>query len=232
MGQIALVTGGNKGIGLETTRLLAAKGYEVVVVARDFAGCGALPEGVRKVPFDLTDVEGIPDLAAKIGDVDALVNNAGVMASLPFDQYPLETARRLMRLNLETPIALITAVAPGMIAKGGGRIVNTSSLAAHTGHPDVWYGASKAALLNVTKSFAKLLGPKGVTVNAVAPGPVETDMLAVIPEPRRQSVKQNTNTGRFAQAREVAATIVWLLSESPVYINGACIDINDGVYLR
>jgi len=232
MRRIALVTGGNKGIGLETTRLLVAKGYEVVVVARDFSGSVALPEGVRKVVFDLTDVEGIPALAAKIGGVDALVNNAGVMNSLPFDQYPLEAARRLMRLNLETPIALITAVAPGMIERGGGRIVNTSSLAAHTGHPDVWYGASKAALLNVTKSFAKLLGPRGVVVNTVAPGPVETDMLAVIPEPRKQSVKQSTNTGRFAMAREIAETIVWLLAECPVYINGACIDVNDGVYPR
>ncbi len=229
----AVVTGGNKGIGLETTRLLLERGFDVAVVARDFSSFPLAGEsGIRQIAFDLSEVEKIPALVADIGPVDVLINNAGVMYALPFDNYPPEKAAMILRLNIEAPVALIREVSTGMAARGGGRIVNNASVAGQIGHPDVWYGITKAGLINATKSFARLLGGKGIVINAVAPGPAETDMLAVIPEPRKQAIKQAVFTNRFAYAEEVARTMVWLATDSPEYINGTCIDINNGSFPR
>lgn len=233
LNKTVLVTGGNKGIGLEVTRNFLAMGCRVIAVARNFEGCD-LPDATNliKKSFDLTQVEAIPELIAELGGIDILINNAGVMHSLPFDQYPADKKNSILRLNIEAPVALIREVSQYMVSQGCGRIVNVASVAGHIGHPDLWYGITKAGLINVTKSFAKLLGPKGIVINAVAPGPVETDMLHVIPEARKTFIKQIVFTGRFAKPEEVATAIVWLATESPDYINGTCIDINDGSYLR
>ncbi len=229
----ALVTGANRGIGLETAEMLLERGYEVVAVARGFDALGpARRQRLTTVPFDLTDIGAIPALADRVGPVDVLVNNAGMMLSLPFDAYPEDQARRVVRLNLEAPVALMRECGKAMAERGSGRIVNNASLAAHTGHPDIWYGVTKAGLLNATKSFAALLGPRGVVVNAVCAGPVATDMLESIPESRKTAVASRTIAGRFAQAGEVARTMVWLATESPEYINGASIDINNGALPR
>lgn len=233
MGKTAVVTGGNKGIGLETTRMLLDKGFDVCVVARDFSGFPlASHKGVRTVAFDLSRIEDIPALVAGIGHIDVLMNNAGIMYALPYTDYPREKSDMLVRVNLEAPVALMREASASMVRGGGGRIVNNASVAAHTGHPDVWYGITKAGLVNATKSFAKLLGSKGVVVNAVAAGPVETDMLHTIPEERRKAILQAVHTGRFAHADEVAATMVWLATDCPEYINGTCIDINNGALPR
>lgn len=233
MVKTAVVTGGNKGIGLEVTRLLLRKNCEVIVVARDFSGFPLAGEkGVRTVAFDLSRVEDIPSLVRDIGDVDILVNNAGVMYSLPYDDYPREKSETMLRINLEAPAALIRETSASMVRRGGGRIVNNASVAGQIGHPDIWYGVTKAGLINLTKSFAKILGGKGVVVNAVAAGPVETDMLEVIPLPRREAILKAVHTGRFARAGEVAEAIVWLATDCPEYINGTCVDINNGAFPR
>lgn len=109
--------------------------------------------------------------------------------------------------------------------------MNNASLAGQTGHPDVWYGISKAGLLNMTKSFARIFAGK-IVVNAVAPGPAETDMLASIPEPRKEGVLRSVYSGRFARPDEVAQAIVWLAMDSPEYVNGTCIDLNNGSFPR
>jgi NAD(P)-dependent dehydrogenase (short-subunit alcohol dehydrogenase family) len=233
MTMTALVTGGNKGIGLEVTRQLSLLNYKVIVVARDVENLAELDApNIEKVTFDLTNIGLIPDLISKLEGIDLLVNNAGLMHSLPFDAYPEEKMRELMKLNIEAPVALIREVSKHMISNRRGRIVNNASIAGHIGHPDVWYGISKAGLINATKSFAKVLGPQGIVVNAVAPGPVVTDMLDVIPEARKEVVLKAVYTGRFAEADEVAKAIVWLGTESPEYINGTCVDINDGSFPR
>jgi 3-oxoacyl-[acyl-carrier protein] reductase len=233
MKKTVLVTGGNKGIGLEVTRRFLALDYTVIAVARGFEGCN-LPDSdnLIKKSFDLTNVDEIPQLIAELGDIDILINNAGVMHSVPFDDYPIEKKESILKLNIEAPVALIREVSKYMVGKGSGRIVNNASIAGHIGHPDLWYGITKAGLINATKSFAKLLGPKGIVINAVAPGPVETDMLAVIPEARKAAIKQIVFTGRFAKPEEVATAIVWLATKSPEYVNGTCMDINDGAYVR
>lgn len=225
-----LITGGNKGIGLAATKLFKDAGFEVIALGRDFKNFPY--SDVKTIEFDLNEVEKIPALAKEIGDIDVLVNNAGVMFSLPYDNYPKVMQDRLLNVNLYAPIAFIEAFASGMTEKGAGKIINVASVAGQIGHPDIWYGVSKAGLINATKSFAKLLAPKGVTVNAVAPGPTVTDMMQVIPEDRKASMKANTYTKRFAEAEEIAKTILWLGTDAPEYINGFCVDLNNGAFPR
>lgn len=233
MQKTALVTGGNKGIGLECSRFFLAHNYRVIVVARDFSGFElAGHNNVGECTFDLAQVELIPELVSSIGAVDVLVNNAGVMYSLPYDAYPQENMENLMRLNIEAPVTLMREVGKQMAIRGNGRIVNNASVAGQVGHPDIWYGISKAGLINATKSFARILGPDNVLVNAVAPSPVETEMLEVIPQHRREAFKESVINKRFATAAEVAQAIGWLGTESPAYINGICIDINNGAFPR
>jgi len=233
MDKNVLITGGNKGIGLDSTRLFLERGFHVTVVARDFSDFElADSDDVTTVEYDLTDVEGIPALVAGVGPVDVLINNAGIMFAAPFDDYPVEKVQTTLRLNLEAPVALIRETSKYMVENGGGRIVNNASIAGHIGHPDIWYGVTKAGMINATKSFAKLLGPKGVVVNAVAAGPVETDMLAVIPEARKKAILEAVYSGRFARPQEVAEAMLWLATDCPEYINGTCIDINDGAFPR
>jgi len=119
-----------------------------------------------------------------------------------------------------------------MADRGGGRIVNVASIAGQLGHPDVWYGATKAGLLNATRSFAQLLGPHGVQVTAVAPGPVETAMLSAIPAARLQAVLGRAFTGRVTTADEIASTVAWLATAAPATLNGTCLDVNDGALMR
>ncbi|WP_028579222.1 SDR family NAD(P)-dependent oxidoreductase [Desulfogranum japonicum] len=228
-----LITGGNKGIGLDTTKLFVEAGYTVFVVARDFENFPLQDHAkVETVKYDLSDVEGIPQLVSQLPGIDILINNAGVMFSLPYTEYPAEKIRQILQVNLESPVALITEISKNMLSNGYGRIVNNASIAGEIGHPDVWYGITKAGIINMTKSFAKILGPDGVVVNAVAPGPVETDMLHIIPEPRKKAIKSAVYTGRFAYPEEVAKAMFWLATDCPEYINGTCIDINNGAFPR
>lgn len=228
-----LISGGNRGIGLECTKLFLENGYEVIVVARNFKDFpyGDHPQ-VKAIEFDVSKVSEIKALVEKIGYVDILINNAGVMNSLPYDAYPEDKKKNLMNVNLYAPIEFITHVAPMMMEKEQGRIVTVASVAGQIGHPDVWYGVSKAGVINATKSFAKIVAPKGVVINAVAPGPVETDMMQVIPEARKQAIKSSVYTDRFAKPDEVAKAMYWLAVEAPEYINGICLDINNGAFPR
>ncbi|MFH1218004.1 MAG: SDR family oxidoreductase [Pseudomonadota bacterium] len=228
-----LVTGGNKGIGLHTTRKFLEKDYHVFVVARNFTDLALSDhENMETIRFDLRNIEEIPRLINDIGPVDILINNAGIMHSLPYDEYPQEKVDEILKINIESPVALIRETSKFMISRGEGRIVNNASIAGQIGHPDVWYGITKAGVINMTKSFAKILGPKGIVVNAVAAGPVETAMLDIIPEQRKKDIKKAVYTGRFAYPAEVADTIYWLATDCPPYITGTCVDINNGAFPR
>ena len=228
-----VITGSSKGIGLEAARLFSKAGHRITGIARHYSEdpLFALP-GNRQIAFDLEDIEAIPSLAAQAGPADVLVNNAGLMLGIGPEAYTSQMREQVMRLNLEAPVALIEAFAPGMVERKKGRIVNNASIAGQIGHPDVWYGISKAGLLNATKSFALLLGTHGIQVNAVAPSPVETDMLDKIPLARREKFLASTSERRFASALEIAQALFWLGTEAPAYMNGACLDLNSGSYLR
>ena len=226
MKQTVLITGGNKGIGLELTREFLELGYRIIVVARDFTDFAYKSE-VECIEYDLSDVENIPQLVASMGKIDVLINNAGVMYSLPYNEYPQEKVNTMLKLNLEAPIKLIEEC----VKAGAVRVVNNASVAGYTGHPDIWYGMSKAALINATKSFAKIFAGR-VVINAVAASPVDTDMQKVNTPERKEAFKKSVITGRFATADEVAKSILWLATDSPEYINGTTLDINNGSYMR
>jgi len=236
-----LITGGNKGIGLSTTRLFLEKTdrpqapvqYTVYVLARR-PQCPELSDLPKRqlISFDLENVSAIGALIDRMGPVDILINNAGIMHGCGYDQYDEGKKRRMLAVNLEAPVALIEAVAPCMIERGFGRVVNNTSVAGFVGHPDIWYGISKAGLINATKSFARALGSKGVVINAVASSAVDTDMLETIPKPRQEQMLGAVYTHRFARPREVAEAMVWLATDCPEYINGTCLDVNNGFFPR
>ena len=138
----------------------------------------------------------------------------------------------MLKINLEAHIELINCVSKQMIQNKAGRIVNNASIAGQIGHPDIWYPVSKAGLINATKSYEKQLGGHGIVINAVCAGPVETSMINLIPENRKEDMLKNTYLGRFAEAKEIAQTMFWLATESPAYINGTCVDLNNGVFPR
>ena len=223
-----LITGAGRGIGLATARQFAASDWRVLSLDKEF-GSDVVGE---RVTFDLTRISEIPALIAALGDLDTLVNNAGVLHCDPIDAIPDAHRSEILAVNLEAPAALIAAVAPAMKARRSGRIVNVSSVSAFTGHPDLWYGITKAGILNLTKSWARALGPHGILVNAVAPGPTETHMYDQLPQSRRDDVMRAVYSGRVCKPQEVAEAIYWLGSDCPEYISGSTIDVNNGSYPR
>ncbi len=224
----ALVTGAGRGIGLATAKEFLRLGWRVLALDKRF---GAEVAGVR-VDYDLTDLAGIPALVGRLGAIDTLVNNAGVLYCDPYDAIPEAHVAEILAVNLRAPVALIEAVAPQMRARKSGRIVNVGSVAAFTGHPDLWYGATKAALLNVTKSYAGALGRDGILVNAVAPGPTLTAMYEQLPQSRKDGVMRAVHAGRACSPEEVAGVIAWLGASSPDYVSGTTVDVNSGSYPR
>jgi len=227
----ALVTGAGRGIGLAAAHLFLGAGCRVLALDKDFSRCD-LPNDAQRVSFDLRFPEKIMSLVEDLGDIHVLVNNAGTLYCHPHDAYPDADALEVLTVNLRAPVALIEAVAPQMRKRKSGRIVNVGSVAAFTGHPDLWYGATKAALLNVTKSYAGYLGADGVLVNAVAPGPTLTDMYGQLPQSRKDAVMRSVYSERPCRPEEVAEVILWLGTRSPDYLSGATIDVNNGSYAR
>ena len=224
----ALVTGAGRGIGRETAQAFLGAGWRVLSLDKAFPQ----PAIGERVDYDLRDLAGIPALVARLGGIDTLVNNAGVLYCEPYDAIPEDHKREILTVNLEAPAALIEALAPQMKARRGGRVVSVASVAAFTGHPDLWYGITKAGLLNLTKAWARELGPHGVLVNAVAPGPTQTEMYEQLPQSRKDGVMKSVYSGRVCQPGEVARAILWLGSASPEYISGTTLDVNNGSYPR
>jgi 3-oxoacyl-[acyl-carrier protein] reductase len=227
---VALVTGAARGIGLATAQLLLEQKFQVIGLDREFPA--GYPAAIKPVTYDLTDIAGIPALVGTLGRIDALVNNAGMQNAVPIERYTEAQRRRILQVNLEAPVELIRALAPQMIGRKSGRIVSLASIAAYQPHPDLWYGVSKAGIVSMTKSFASYLGPHGIQVNAVAPGPVDTELLKVVDPARVAALTRSVLSGRVGRAGEIAQAIVWLLTASPQILNGATLDVNDGTYPR
>jgi 3-oxoacyl-[acyl-carrier protein] reductase len=247
-GKVALVTGGSRGIGRAVAEELAARGATVVVQFRADrraaeATLAALGPGRhRTAQADVADpgqarslVEGV---VGELGRIDVLVNNAGVYEEHPVLATGYEDWQRIWRRTLETnllgPANLVHAVAPHMVAAGGGRIVNVSSRGAFRGEPDhPAYGASKAGLNSLGQSMAKALGPHGIYVTTVAPGFVDTDMAApFLDGPGGDAVRAQSPLNRAATPQEVARVVVFLATPGAESTTGAVVDVNGASYLR
>lgn len=230
MAQNVLITGGNKGIGLAVTDLFVQHDYNVIVLGRDFSQFPYKDnKHVKEIVVDLSDPAEVRDVLAYIGLVHIVINNAGINGDTSYDTYTDASRDKVLQVNLHTPIEIIRHFAPFWIERRQGRVVNVASQAAEVGHSDIWYGITKAGLVNVTKSLASALGPKGIVINAVSPGPVDTSMLGQFSVGERiTKLIDRTYLHRLATPQEVATVIYWLAVKSPAYINGENIDINNG----
>jgi 3-oxoacyl-[acyl-carrier protein] reductase len=218
----ALVTGAARGIGRASADALRMAGCKVIGLDREQCD----------VVYDLTNVAGIAPMVEKLGEIDILVNNAGVQTAVSIDRYSEEARRRILAVNLEAPVELIRVISIGMVKRKHGRIISLASVAAYSAHTDLWYGVTKAGVVSFTRSFASYLGPHGIQVNAVAPGPIDTPLLDNAQPERIAELMKKVYTGRKGTPAEVAETIRWLALEAPEIINGAVIDITDGCLLR
>jgi|SRR4051794_302860 NAD(P)-dependent dehydrogenase (short-subunit alcohol dehydrogenase family) len=249
-GRVAVVTGGSKGIGLAIVQTLAAEGAHVVAGARSVAGMPAI-DGVTALGVDLADADGPGELVARAlelhGRVDVLVNNVGAV-SPRLEGFAAITDAEIeasFQLNFFAAVRAIRAVLPGMLERGEGTIVNTGSVNAFF-QPDgavVDYGAAKAALLNVAKALSQELGPRGIRINSVAPGPVATDLwlgdhgvaqtigaaVGADPDAVRAQVTAGIPTGRFSTPQEVATLVALLASPRTANVTGADFVIDGGL---
>ena len=231
-GQTALVTGATSGIGRAAANQLAREGAEVIVHGRDpQRGEQVVAEIVRAlgqarfVAADLSDPTEVCRLADEAGEVDVLVNNAGFSWFGPTANLDVATYDALFDSNVRAPYFLVAALAPRMAANGGGSIINIASMVAGIGIAGAAaYGGTKATLAAMTRSWAAEFSPRGVRVNAIAPGPVYT---AADPE-RIEALGATTLLGRAARAEEIAQVITFLASPAAAYITGATVAADGG----
>jgi acetoacetyl-CoA reductase len=240
--RVAVVTGGARGIGAAISTTLARAGYHVAagysanqVAAEDFAGkliAEGLAVSVHKgnvgVPGDCRRV--IEDVLALHGRVDVLVNNAGITVDKTVRRMTVDDWHAVLRVNLSGAFYMMQAVLEHMLERGFGRIINISSVVGETGaFGQANYAASKSGMYGLTKSLALETGRKGITVNCVAPGYTDTDMLATIPSSALEQYLSQIPVGRLGRPDEVARVVRFLADDDASYITGAVIPVNGGL---
>jgi 3-oxoacyl-[acyl-carrier protein] reductase len=234
-----LISGGSRGVGLAIGRKLAADGYCVFALGRKesdglTAAIAEFPAGVMNfVPFDLSNVDVIPDLIremkAEHGSLYGLVNNAALGTEGLLSNMHNSDIEKLVKLNTLAPIILSKYAVRAMMTAGEGRIVNISSIIGFTGYSGLSvYGATKASMLGFTRSLAREVGRLGVTVNAVAPGFMDTEMTAGMTDDQRAKIAGRAALKRLVDVEDVAASVAFLMSDAARNITGTTITVDAG----
>lgn len=239
MSKVAVVTGGTRGIGAAISKGLKEAGY---TVAATFAGNVERAEafkaetGIHVYQWDVADekacAEGLAKVETELGPVEILVNNAGITKDGMFHKMSFEQWRAVLATNLDSMFTMTKPVIEGMRSRGFGRIINISSINGQKGQMgQTNYSAAKAGVIGFTKALAQENAFKGVTVNCICPGYIDTDMVAAVPEDVLKGIIKTIPVGRLGKAEEIAALCVFLSSDQAGFFTGAVHTINGGQYI-
>jgi 3-oxoacyl-[acyl-carrier protein] reductase len=242
-GRVAIVTGSGRGIGAAIARLYSRAGAHLALLDTDGATVSRTAEeialaGGEALSFtaDVTDafaIERVFDqIAEEWGRLDILVNNAGIVLDATLTDVTDEDWAQTLDVNLRGAMVCARAAVPHMLKHGYGRIVSATSLVARNGnYGQTAYAASKAGLIGLTRTWARELGPKGITANCVAPGFIDTDMTRALAEQQRVALLAHIPLGRLGQPEDIAAAVAYLASPAAGYVTGAVLHVNGGMYL-
>lgn len=230
MNRSVLVTGGNRGIGRAIAEAFIAEGDQVAVTTRN----GGAPDGALDIRCDITDPAAVEaafvEIEAAHGPVEVLVANAGITADTLILRMSEEAWSSVIDTNLTGSFRLAKRAAKGMLRLRRGRIILVSSVVGMLGSAgQVNYAASKSGLVGLARSLARELGSRSITTNVIAPGFVETEMTAVLPEEKQAEYKAQIPLGRYATPEEIAGTVIWLASDAAAYVTGAVIPVDGGL---
>lgn len=225
-----LVTGGNRGIGFAIAEEFVAAGHRVAVTARSGAG----PAGSLTVKADVTDAASVDaaftEIEAALGAVEVVVSNAGITRDTLLMRMSEEDFTSVIDTNLSGAFRVVKRASKGMLKARFGRVILISSVVGLYGSAgQVNYSASKSGLVGLARSVTRELGSRGITANVVAPGFIETEMTAVLPEAQQAEYKRNIPAGRFASPSEVARVVTWIAGDDAGYISGAVIPVDGGL---
>ena len=239
MAKVALVTGGTRGIGRSITERLVKDGYKVAANYAgnaEAAGKCAADLGVKAYQWDVGDYDacaaGIAEIGKDLGPVDILVNNAGITRDATLHRMTRQQWDDVIRVDLTSAFNLCRLTIEGMRERNFGRIINISSINGQKGQiGQVNYSAAKAGLIGFTKALAQENAKKGVTVNVICPGYIDTDMVAAVPEKVLESIIATIPVGRLGKAEEIAACVSFLAGADCGFITGATLTANGGQYI-
>ena len=228
--RVVLVTGGNRGIGRAIAERFVRDGYRVAVTVRSGEG----PEGTLTVRADVTDAAAIDaaftEVEEKLGPVEVVVANAGITKDTLLLRMSEDDFDSVVATNLGGSFRVVKRASKGMLRARFGRVILISSVVGLYGSAgQINYSASKSALVGFARSLTRELGGRGITANVVAPGFIETDMTAELPEETQKQYKANIPAGRFATPDEVAGVVTWLAGDDAAYISGAVIPVDGGL---
>lgn len=239
---LAVVTGGSRGIGAAVARKLAENGCDLAIICRsnlqqaeaEALACCGLGVKAKAYQADISSEEDCQELITRIhdelGKVNVLVNNAGITRDGLLMRMSLDNFESVLRTNLTGMFLMCRTVVPDMVRQRGGRIINITSVSGLYGNAGQSnYASAKAGVIGLTKSLAKEVGSRQITVNAVAPGFIETDMTDVLPEAVKEQSRKAIVLGRLGQPEDVAGLVAFLASEQASYITGQVIEVSGGL---
>jgi len=239
MGRVAVVTGGTRGIGEAISIALKNAGY---TVAANYCGNDAAAQafhdktGIAVFKFDVADFKscekGVADITAKLGPIDILVNNAGITRDSTIVKMTPEQWESVIHTNLTSCFNMCRLVIEGMRARSFGRIVNIGSINGQAGqYGQVNYAAAKSGIHGFTKALAQEGASKGITVNAIAPGYINTDMVRAVPQPVLEKIVAKIPVGRLGEASEIARGVLFLVADDAGFVTGSTLSINGGQHM-